>query len=430
MPVSPSDYKLKVLLGLPFAGGNRYVPPEWACMLATIAWPMNCRYAYAPAKGMAREAARTEIVERAIKHKAQYVGMLDDDIQPPADFIQLMVRELDSRPEYDIISAICPSVNKEPMVFETVAGGPFWRWKRGDIFEIAECATACILIRTSVFDSLPKPWFLDLNTTGECQSAGVHKAGEQDRGAMTDDIYFCQKAKAAGHRLLAHGGILPIHWDRHGNYYELPPDSYPFQPSLPNGDANGYRIEEALAIPGWMTAAELLWLAEHARRSKLIVEIGSYCGRSTRALAENTDGRVLAIDLWVPTDETNSATDARFSTTPTADWLWDDFRMNMLGLTNVNAMRMSSVMAASQIPPDMRFDMIFIDAAHDYDSVKADIEAWRPRLAPGGLLCGHDYDNTVPMPGKNWEGVIRAVNELVPNVKRGAGSIWYAGVNG
>src|SRR6267142_1333683 len=191
MPVSPSDYKLKVLLGLPFAGSSRYTPPEWAVALATIAWPMNCRYAFAPTKNLPREQARTEIAERAIRHKAQYVAMLDDDIQPPPDWVQALVRELDSRPEFDIIAAICPSVNREPMVFAQQAGGPYWRWKQGDVFEIAECATACILIRTSVFESISKPWFMDLNTTEECVAAGVHVPGEQDRGAMTDDIYFC-----------------------------------------------------------------------------------------------------------------------------------------------------------------------------------------------------------------------------------------------
>ena len=63
-------------------------------------------------------------------------------------------------------------------------------------------------------------------------------------------------------------------------------------------------------------------------------------------------------------------------------------------------------------------DMVFIDAAHDYDSVVRDIGTARRLLVPGGLLCGHDY-------GGSWPGVVQAVNELVPS-KGVVNSIWYA----
>lgn len=38
-----------------------------------------------------------------------------------------------------------------------------------------------------------------------------------------------------------------------------------------------------------------------------------------------------------------------------------------------------------------QFDLIYIDADHDYDSVMIDLEAWWPLVKPGGLFAGHDY---------------------------------------
>ena len=41
---------------------------------------------------------------------------------------------------------------------------------------------------------------------------------------------------------------------------------------------------------------------------------------------------------------------------------------------------------------DESISFCFIDAAHDYDSVKNDILTWLPKVKVGGVLAGHDYD--------------------------------------
>lgn len=51
-------------------------------------------------------------------------------------------------------------------------------------------------------------------------------------------------------------------------------------------------------------------------------------------------------------------------------------------------------------------DFVFIDAAHDYESVKADILAWLPCVKPGGIIAGHDA---------NSGGVQPARRELLPD---------------
>lgn len=45
-------------------------------------------------------------------------------------------------------------------------------------------------------------------------------------------------------------------------------------------------------------------------------------------------------------------------------------------------------------PIDM--DFVYIDGAHDFKSVTADIEAWWPIVRQGGILAGDDYDPSHP----------------------------------
>lgn len=46
--------------------------------------------------------------------------------------------------------------------------------------------------------------------------------------------------------------------------------------------------------------------------------------------------------------------------------------------------------AATQFD-DNSLDFVFVDADHQYESVKKDIIAWYPKLKVGGIIAGHDY---------------------------------------
>jgi hypothetical protein len=192
-------------------------------------------------------------------------------------------------------------------------------------------------------------------------------------------------------------------------------------------------IKRALTVPGWMGDEELFWLATQAQKHERIVEVGTWMGRTTVALAEHALGTVWAVDHFkggpgfVPELEGKPE-----------DWLYKQFRANVddprLGKKCILTVKKSSQEAAKEFHEKnaralidnhawgvQLFDMIFIDAAHDYPDVKADILAWRPLLVPGGLLCGHDLRPAYP-------GVEQAVAELCPGWKKVPGdrsAIWY-----
>ena len=69
---------------------------------------------------------------------------------------------------------------------------------------------------------------------------------------------------------------------------------------------------------------------------------------------------------------------------------------------------------------DESLDFVFIDANHEYEEVKKDIELWYPKVKKGGIFAGHDYSDT-------WQGVVKAVNEwsLKNNIEIATGELCW-----
>ena len=57
--------------------------------------------------------------------------------------------------------------------------------------------------------------------------------------------------------------------------------------------------------------------------------------------------------------------------------------------------------------PDESIDYVYIDAAHDYESVKQDLHLWWSKVKKGGVFAGHDYKEPLQ------PGVEQAVNEFI-----------------
>jgi predicted O-methyltransferase YrrM len=178
-------------------------------------------------------------------------------------------------------------------------------------------------------------------------------------------------------------------------------------------------LDAARATDGWMADDELIWLAEQAAWADSIIEVGSWKGRSTLALAANTPGHVWAVDHWQGTP--GDAHLAEVDRLGGPDGLYQAFCANLqpwLAKGKVTVLRMNAPDAVSQFRPGS-VDLVFIDAGHVYADVKRDIETYRPLVKQGGILCGHDY--ACP----SHRGVQDAVDELFPTVNRAGLSIWW-----
>lgn len=122
-----------------------------------------------------------------------------------------------------------------------------------------------------------------------------------------------------------------------------------------------------------------------------IAEIGCWRGRTTKVLCDNCPGIVYAVDTWEGSPELIEELNFMREQSGDPDWLFHEFEGNLAGAGNLQIVRSLSLDAAKTFPAKF-FDMVFIDAAHDYESVKADILAWYPLVRSGGLLMGDDYE--------------------------------------
>ena len=86
-------------------------------------------------------------------------------------------------------------------------------------------------------------------------------------------------------------------------------------------------------------------------------------------------------------------------------------------------MRKSSDIAAFHFSEEL-FDFVFIDGNHLHDSVREDIKIWLPKVRPGGIMLGHDYN---PGDANLKLNVVAAVNESFTQeeINKGSHSIWW-----
>lgn len=160
---------------------------------------------------------------------------------------------------------------------------------------------------------------------------------------------------------------------------------------------------KASEVEGWCNAYEffLQTAASFKERGILepkIAEVGVYKGQGTLELLSvckrfGLKPTIYCVDTWEGSPEHEGS-----------DNLLYDFidNLSFAFKKEIKPICADSKLAANLFK-DEYFDLVYIDAGHDFDSVFKDCEAWISKCKKDGVFSGDDYCDS-------WPEVIRAVN--------------------
>ncbi len=152
-------------------------------------------------------------------------------------------------------------------------------------------------------------------------------------------------------------------------------------------------MKSKVIIEGWFDFENIYDLAVDTFDNCAFLEVGTYKGKSVAYLMSKIRDRkknitVCVVDIFKPEYE-------------------KEFLNNMKELGFSPHIFKGKSSEVSHQFKDGQFAMIYIDAAHDYESVKSDLNNYYPKLKDGGIFAGHDYFEPC--------GVKQAVDEFAIN---------------
>ena len=173
--------------------------------------------------------------------------------------------------------------------------------------------------------------------------------------------------------------------------------------------------------------AQFMRLAQRDGTERILAaEVGVWDGDSSAYFLTSVPNLVLTmVDLWQPIPEDHPYKKAGDGVSRASadkmEWMMRlAYQRTEFAADRRYIVRAESTAVARDTAPGF-FDLVFIDAAHDYESVLADCRAWWHTVRPGGTYCGHDYKKRTP-------GVVQAVNEFAEEVGvrlwKNRGKIW------
>ena len=190
--------------------------------------------------------------------------------------------------------------------------------------------------------------------------------------------------------------------------------------------ASVLRLSQLDVAPGNVSLTELTLIAAicAARKPATIFEIGTFDGRTTLNLAENSASDAAIFTLDLPASQID---DTAHPLASGEDAFVQKSASGTRFMSSPHACRITQLLGDSATfdfsPYRGAIDLVFVDASHAYDYVLADSRTALNLLSPGGVILWHDYGTG------DWPGVNQALNELLRTEPCLAGLQWIEGTS-
>jgi len=175
------------------------------------------------------------------------------------------------------------------------------------------------------------------------------------------------------------------------------------------------------SLEGWFNMEkQYLELLDATPEGGVFVELGCYKGKSTSFIGveihkQKRDINFFAVDSFQ--GATNSTDENEVKAYVGISDIEQTYLESIAPIGNKIQTIKSLSHEAANLFDDNSVDCLFIDAGHSYEAVKADIEAWLPKMKPNGIMAGHDYTA--------WEGVNQAVTEVFGTPHKVENDCWF-----
>ncbi len=336
--------------------------------------------------------------------RVDYFAMLHDDIAPQDYWLDKLIDELEAN-NLDVLGAVVPIKDTRGMTSLALHGEDNWlphaRLSMYDVYELPETFTSDdighpLLLNTGCWVAKwNQEWCRQVHFEINDRIVFNRAANRYQAQTEPEDWFFSRLCHEQGLKIGATRKIALMHDGDISFPNQQPWGSHAF-------DREAVKVSPVPGafpwdIEGWLEQGEGMYLAELAR-GKRVLEVGSYHGLSTVCMAR-TAKHVTSVD---PHDSRECLaaqvhTFDAFKNNLVRYGVWD----KVLPIVDTLEDAMDALLAED------KFDLIFIDAAHDEASVQADIEMACELLAHDGLLVFHDYNRAID------PGVTAAVDEFI-----------------
>lgn len=338
--------------------------------------------------------------------RVDYFAMQHDDIGPEDYWLDKLIDELEAN-QLDVLGVAVPIKDTRGITSMALHGEDEWlphaRLSMHDVYELPETFTSDdighpLLLNTGLWVcKFDIEWAKYVHFTINDRVVFNTAANRYQSQTEPEDWYFSRLLHEIGQGPTEHLRPLRIGCTRKIRVHHC--GEIDFTNERPWGsqiyDSESCQVSPVPGafpreIAGWLTPQEGKELARLAE-GKRVLEIGSYCGLSTVCLGRTAE-HVTAVDYF----------DGRGTPEPRDTFPAFEANIERYGLTD----KVEPCHPDEELPLS-EYDLVFIDGAHDLESVRRDIERARNVLADGGLLVFHDYEN-----GKDPD-VAEAVKELL-----------------